>query len=206
MLSFYQRLASKLNEGGGADAQAGGQPPVQAAAPTGAVTPSKGVSYNAAGNKLTPTTPAAPTAAQAAAEAPPEGTEPLGVDLFESESRMIVYVQAPGVGPEDFEITADEESNTIVLQTTQKRPALPPVPGVKEADAPEKGRFIKQEVKWATLYRKIYLPESFDSGEAEVSLSRGILTLMLPAKRPGAGRKLVVHETTDGKNEIKPKA
>src|SRR5579871_5769581 len=151
MASFYEKLSMKLqNEG---TAASGVQsPPAQ----------QKSVTYNVANGKAAPQN-AAPAAAPAV-EVQPDGTDPLGIDLFQSESRMVVFVQASGVLIEDFEITADEESNTLLLQATQKRPAVPLPKGATEL---EKGRFTRTEIKWDVLYRKVYLPEPFDSGGAE---------------------------------------
>jgi len=201
MLSFYQKLASKLNEDGA------GQSPAAPAAPG-----AKAVSFKATGERVTP--PANPEANAAPANAPapadpaPEGTEPLEVDLFQSEARMVVFAQLPGVAKDDFEITIDEEASTLVIQASQKRPALPPL--ATEAATPdaaasakkedtEKGRFTKQEIGWKTLYRKVYAPAPFDAGEARALLDRGVLVIVLPAKKPGAGKKLAVKELLDEK-------
>ena len=64
--------------------------------------------------------------------------------------------------------------------------------GGKEGEPPEKGIYTKQEVKWRSLYRKIYLPAPFDGGEAEATFNNGVLMITLPAKHPGVGKKLVV--------------
>ena len=136
----------------------------------------------------------------AATEDLPEGAEPLEVDLFQSESRMVLFVQMSGVSPDDFEITTDEEANILVIQATQKRPELPPVAIIPGSDTPaEKGRFVKQEVKWKLLYRKVYLPAPFLGSEAAAIFVKGVLVVTLPVKRLGIGKKLVVKEIIDEK-------
>lgn len=179
MATFYEKLSMKLQPDGSNTATQ--NPPVQ-----------KSVSYNAANGKTPPKD--APTNPPEG-EAQPDGTDPWGIDLFQSETRMVVFVQASGVLATDFEIVADDESDTLLLQATQKRPAVPAPKGGGEV---EKGRFTKTEIKWNTLYRKVYLPAPFDAGETETILNRGVLIIVLPIKKPGEGKKLLVREV---KNE-----
>jgi HSP20 family molecular chaperone IbpA len=190
MVSFYEKLSAKLQ---GEESAAGPKdPPANGA---------KSVSYNAAGLKT-----GAPPAAAAKgdppgdppAEAPaPEGTDPLMVDLFQSETRMVVFVQVPGVTPHDFEVTADEEANTLLVRATQKRPDLPVPPAAPQGAQPEKGRFSKQEIKWGQLYRKVYLPAPFDVGATDSYLVHGVLVIVLPIRRPGTGKKLSIRELNE---------
>ncbi|HVN26506.1 MAG TPA: Hsp20/alpha crystallin family protein [Candidatus Paceibacterota bacterium] len=191
MLSFYQKLSSRLNE---VDA-----PPEPAQAPA------KSVSFKGTGERVAVPAPAgAPAAAananaaaaQAASQEPPkeqlpEGAEPLDVDLFQSDARMVLFFQIGGVAKEDVDLVIDEEANTVTVQVTQKRPTLPPIPGAPEGND-EKGRYAKQEIKWRTLYRKVYLPAAFDPSEASAVSEKGVLVVVLPSKKPGAGKKLAV--------------
>jgi len=176
MASFYEKLSMKLQAEGSASSAVAKDPPTPRA-----------VSYNVANGKVAPKPEAAGDPPPA--EPQPDGTEPLGVDLFQSETRMVVFVQASGVALEDFDITADEESNTLLLQAIQKRPDVPLAKGASEL---EKGRYVKQEAKWNALYRKVYLPEPFDSGEAEALITNGVLIVILPIRKPGEGKKLSV--------------
>jgi len=186
MLSFYQKLSSKLNEG-------------EPAAPAEAT--AKSVSFKATGERVSqPAAPAnAEPAVQPQTEELPEGTDPLDVDLFQSEARMVLFLPMIGVAKSDVDLTIDEEANTVIVQVTQKRPALPPLPGAPEGSEPEKGLYAKQEIKWKNLYRKVYLPAPFDAGEANAILEKGVLVVVLPAKKPGAGKKLAIKELMDEK-------
>ncbi len=197
MLSFYQKLASKLNETGSGVSD---PPPASGA---------RSASFKATGERVDPlqggagAAPAgggAPVAvAGAQSDATPDGSDPLDVELFQSDERMVIIAQLPGVPPDGFSVTIDEESNTVVVEAEEKRPPLPPLADGK--DDGEKGRYIKQEVKWRKLYRKVYLPGPFDAGMAKAFLSRGILTVVLPVKRPGTGKKLAVQELPDETRE-----
>ena len=157
--------------------------------------PAKSVTYRATGDRAA--TPAAGEAVSAAppdAEKPPEGTDPFDVDLFQSEARMVIFVPARGIPASGFSLSISDESNTLVVEATQKRPDLPPIAEQKDGVAPEKGIYSKQEIKWKSLYRKIYLPAPFDAGEATAVLTNGVLIVTLPAKHPGAGKTLTVTE------------
>ncbi|HVM76702.1 MAG TPA: Hsp20/alpha crystallin family protein [Candidatus Paceibacterota bacterium] len=188
MLSFYQKLATKLNEDPSA-----GKPDAPA---------TKAASFKGTGERTDP--PAKAPAPQhegkePAEEAVPEGAQTLEVDLFQSEARMVLFAQMSGVAKGTLDLTIDEETNTIIIQVQQSRPTLPPLPGGKEGDPPEKGLYTKQEIAWKNLYRKVYLPASFDSGETQAFLERGVLIVVLPSKRPGMGKKLSIVEIPDEK-------
>jgi HSP20 family molecular chaperone IbpA len=181
MLSFYQKLAGKLNE----------TAPNAAAAPVvNKVSPAAPV--NAPTNKDEPV--------DATKEALPDGADPIDVDLFQSEGRMVLFCMMSGVLLDECELNIDEESNTLVIHATQKRPELPGAKVKKEDVPPEKGRYVKQEVKWRTLYRKVYLPAPFDSSAAEAYVEKGVLVVLLPSKQPGTGKKLTIREISDDKH------
>jgi HSP20 family molecular chaperone IbpA len=163
---------------------------------------SAGVVYHATGDKVASVKKNEPSAmAPAAVEKAPDGTDPIDVDLFQSDSRMVVFLKASGVPASGFEITLSEESNTLTVEATQKRPALPALKDAKDGDQPEKGIYTKQEIKWKALYRKVYLPAPFDSGSAEVVLENGVLIITLPAKHPGVGKRLTVQEVRQDENK-----
>jgi HSP20 family molecular chaperone IbpA len=178
MSSFYEKLSMKLQSD---EAVTKDQPSP------------KSVTYSATGDRSSPKKEDAP-ASPPAVETVPDGTDSIDIDLFQSDSRMVVFMQVSGVAADEFEITISEESNTLIIEATQKRPDMPAMKDAKEGDQPEKGIYVKQEVKWKSLYRKIYLPVSFDGGEAKVVLDKGVLVITLPAKHPGVGKKLAVRE------------
>lgn len=184
MSSFYEKLSMKLQGGDGP--QENGKDPA----------PTKSVTYRATGDRTAPASAGeAASAAQPVAEKPPEGTDPFDVDLFQSESRMVIFIPARGIPAAGFSLTISDESNTLVVEATQKRPDLPPIVNGKDGAPAEKGIYSKQEIKWKSLYRKIYLPAPFDASDATAVLANGVLIVTLPAKHPGAGKALTVKES-----------
>jgi len=189
MSSFYEKLSMKL----------GGEDSAPAAGADRA--PAKSVTYSATGDRTATAKKADEPAVQPAAEKAPEGTDPIDVDLFQSESRMVIFMQVSGIPADKFAITISEESNTLVIEAAQKRPDLPPAGEAKEGAPAEKGIYVKQEIKWRSLYRKIYLPASFDASGVTAVLENGVLVITLPAKHPGAGKKLIVREVRQDENK-----
>jgi HSP20 family molecular chaperone IbpA len=180
MSSFYEKLSSKLRSD-------------ETVAKTEEQPSAKSVTYSATGDRTSPKKEDSP-AVQPVAEKAPDGTDSIDTDLFQSDLRMVVFMSVSGVSAEDIAVTISEESNTLIVEAAQKRPNLPVVKGGKEGEPPEKGIYTKQEVKWKSLYRKIYLPAPFDGGEAEATFNNGVLVVTLPAKHPGVGKKLAVRE------------
>jgi HSP20 family molecular chaperone IbpA len=191
MSSFYEKLSMKLQGRG----EEGGE-----GAKKDSPTSPKAVTYSATGEQKA-SAKEDTLAIQPATDAAPDGTDPIDVDLFQSDSRMVVFAQVSGVSADDFDVTLSEESNTLTIEAVQKRPDLPTAKGAKEGDPPEKGIYVKQEVKWRSLYRKIYLPASFDGGEATAVFGEGVLVIVLPAKHPGIGKKLAVREVQSEKKK-----
>ena len=54
---------------------------------------------------------------QPVAEAVPDGTESIDIDLFQSDARMVVFLQVSGVPAAEFMVTLSEESNTMVVES-----------------------------------------------------------------------------------------
>ncbi len=180
MSSFYEKLSVKFQDGG-------------ISAPGTGTAPAKTVTFNATGDRTSPKKADVP-AATPPTDVTPDGADPIDVDLFQSETRTVVFMQLSGIPANELAVTVSEESNTIIVEAAQKRPGLPPLPGAKEGEPPEKGIYVKAEVKWRSLYRKIYLPAPFDISEATATLDKGVLIIVLPAKHPGVGKKMVVQE------------
>ena len=115
----------------------------------------------------------------------------LEVDVYQTPVEVIIYAQAAGVYPNEFDLTLDEENDVLVIRGTRQRPdeTHRPLPG-KEAD----GKFLQQECIWEPFYRKIILPVEVDVVKAEAVFKKGVLVITLPVLKVSEGRKLTVQE------------
>lgn len=113
----------------------------------------------------------------------------LNIDLYRTQTEIIVFAQLPGVDMEDLMIFAEKENDVIVIRARQKRPE-----GFTKASK-EAGKFIQEECTWGSLYRQITLPEEVDILESWAKLDKGVLILKLPLLR--------VRKTNSEKKQIK---
>ncbi len=186
MSSFLDKLSNKLNKvSANQDI-----PPAQ-----GGVAPATSARGEAAGEET-----AKKDATNASYEDQDDSATPLDVDIFQSEARIVIFMQASGVAADGFDVTYDEAANAVTVQATQKRPELPECSFVIEGQE-EKGRFVKQEIKWQPLYRKAYLPAPVDGNKADVVFEEGVLMITLPVRKLGEGKRLAVREIVSTKEE-----
>jgi HSP20 family molecular chaperone IbpA len=142
------------------------------------------------------TTPTSAVAAQRAEAAPIEDLsnhEPLNLDVFQAADGIVIFAQAGGVGPDDFDITLDEENDILTIRGVRKRPETATRTEGSGALAAE-GKFILKEVSWAPFYRRLVLPTEVDIVKAEAVFKKGVLVITLPTLKITEGRKLKVVE------------
>ncbi|MDO8516253.1 MAG: Hsp20/alpha crystallin family protein [bacterium] len=182
MSSFLDKLNSKLRVG---ESGVAGEVSQSVPAPQAGAAPAANVpSASPTGTNVVP----APIQQETLPDDPP-----FDIDIYQSDARVVLFVQAGGISPSDLDITLDEEASTLVIQGTQKRPEVPKMKGAEELD--KLGKFTKQECKWETYYRKVYLPIPVDGSFAETSFAKGVLIISLPIKKAGEGKKIKVEET-----------
>lgn len=102
----------------------------------------------------------------------------LNIDLFRTQSEIVVFAQLPGVDMEDLMIFAEKENDVIVIRAKQKRPQ-----GFTSPSKDGTSKFIQEECSWGSLYRQITLPEEVDILESWARLDKGVLILKLPLLR-----------------------
>ena len=190
MNSFFDRLSVKLNTGSSSSADG---------SPAGSSGEKNNVRTSVSVSKAPEGTGAKDPVAKEESETA-EGASALNVDIFQAETRLVVFLQASGVPMEGFDITVDEDSNTVLIEGAQKRPEVPQLKKIKEGEGLEKGRFVKQEIKWGNLYRKVYLPAPVSGAEAQAFWRDGVLILVLPVRKTGEGKKLKVQEIASTEN------
>ena len=91
----------------------------------------------------------------------------LTVDVYQTNSDIIVQTMVAGVKPEDLELTIARDMITIRGKREESRT-------INEEN------FFTRELYWGTFSRTILLPAEVDPEEAEATEKHGLLTVKLP--------------------------
>lgn len=127
----------------------------------------------------------------------------LDIDVYQSPKSIIVFAQASGVDPAEFDVTLDEENDVLTIRGSRKRPDFE---RTTNASGEPDGRFIAQECAWEPFFRKIVLPQEVDVLKTEAIFRKGVLMITLPILRPSEGRKLKVVEMMSAVPQPTPKS
>ena len=91
----------------------------------------------------------------------------LTVDLYQTESDIIIQTMVAGVQPENLSITITRDMITIRGKREENQ-------SINTED------YFVQELYWGTFSRTISLPEEIDPEEAEAIEKHGLLIIKLP--------------------------
>jgi len=97
----------------------------------------------------------------------PFGNEPLALDVYETDDAVVVKTAAPGVKPEEIQITITGDVLTIKGET-------------KSEEKVEKASYLRQELRYGAFERSVRLPSSLLTDKAEATFDNGVLTLNIP--------------------------
>ncbi len=97
----------------------------------------------------------------------PLGARTLAVDVYETDDEVIVKTAAPGVKPEDIEVSITGDVLTIKGET-------------KVEEKVEKANYIRQERRYGAFSRSLSLPSTMVADKATAEFESGMLTLTLP--------------------------
>lgn len=107
----------------------------------------------------------------------PEGE--LAVDVYETGDDIIVQATIAGVGPDDLDVSIENDVVTITGERTNTEE--------------EKGQnYFFQECFWGAFSRQIILPSEVDGSRAEAGMKNGIFTLRIPKIERKKLRKIKV--------------
>ncbi len=91
----------------------------------------------------------------------------LPLDIYETGDHLVVKVSAPGIKPEDIEVTITGEMLTIKGET--------------KAEAQiEKERYVRQERRFGSFCRRVSLPATVQTENVKATFENGILSLEFP--------------------------
>lgn len=101
------------------------------------------------------------------------------IDIIDSEDKIIVKAEVPGVSKDDLEITTSSNTVTIKGRTSHE---------FKE----EHGGYFRAEISRGEFSRTVALPCLVDSDKASANLEDGILELILPKSEKSKRRTIEV--------------
>ena len=104
------------------------------------------------------------------------------VDIYEYDDRFELYLDVPGVNPNDVELTLENG----VLALSGKR--LPQGNG-KQGDGPIYRRVERGQ---GPFYRRFVLPDTADSERVNASSSNGVLVVSIPKQPKAVPRRIQI--------------
>lgn len=107
----------------------------------------------------------------------PEGQ--LAIDVYQTETELVIQSAIAGVKPENLDISIEEDQ--VLIKGSREKP-------------PEEGErnYFYQECYWGPFSRQIILPEEVDPSRTEAEMKEGILTIRIPKIERKKKRKIVV--------------
>lgn len=93
----------------------------------------------------------------------------VDVDMYETESEVVIKAKAPGYKEEDVTITT--EDNVLTIEGR-----------IQEENEQKEGgkKYHLKEIRSESFIRSISLPTRVDSEKAEASFENGVITVTLP--------------------------
>ena len=111
------------------------------------------------------------------------GDAELTVDVYQTDTEIVIKSTVAGVNPEDLDIAITNDMVTIR--------------GKRSHDEEVKGeQYIYQECYWGAFSRSIILPTDVAADRAEATLHNGILAIHLPKIEKEQTKKLKVKPRT----------
>lgn len=111
----------------------------------------------------------------------------LAMDAVRTDDNVYVYFDAPGVKPDDIELTI--EKNSVSVQATRRWFA---------ADQ----KTLASERAQGVFTRQIQLGDSLDTEKVEATLDEGVLTLTIPVKESSQPRTIGVKSGSSSEREL----
>jgi len=96
----------------------------------------------------------------------PEPEGQLAIDVYQTESELVIQAAIAGVKPEELDISIERDVLTIK--------------GNRQKPYEESGDYFTQECYWGPFSREVILPVEVDPDRAEATMKNGILTIRIP--------------------------
>lgn len=101
------------------------------------------------------------------------------VDIYEEKNNVIVKMSIPGIDPDRFEITAEDD----LLRVAGSR---------EKTEEVEDKNYYRKEIRCGSFERVIHLPSSVQSDKTTASYENGILIITLPKKAASGSKQVKV--------------
>jgi HSP20 family protein len=111
----------------------------------------------------------------------------IGGNLYETQDNFTLQLPAPGVKPEDIDITTQQDTVTVKWQT--------------KFEAPQNATSHWQGFQSSQFQQTFTLPTPINADQAQANLENGVLTLTLPKAEQAKARTLKVNGT-QGQTQI----
>jgi HSP20 family protein len=102
------------------------------------------------------------------------------LDVMEEGDNIIVHASLPGVNPDNFNVTVENNVLSIRAETKEEREG-------KEGD------YLMRERRYGSFYRSLRLPDTVDTDRAQTSYENGVLTLSFPKMESKKAKQLKVN-------------
>ncbi len=125
-------------------------------------------------------------------EEPAPVAEQLRVDIFQTQSTIVIYAQIAGANTQQYSVQIEGDGDIVTIRGERTRPELTHFENnVKD----ERMEQVLAECSWGKFYRQIILPAEVDASKTEAVMKEGVLMLLLPLKHSsGRGIRIAIKE------------
>ena len=102
-----------------------------------------------------------------------------GVNVYANDEEIIVIAEVPGVNPDNFDISLQEDVLNLKFSRDTEKPE-------------ESSKTLRKERPEGKFSRNIYLPYRAESGKVEATFKNGILEIRMPRAESDKPRKISV--------------
>ena len=103
----------------------------------------------------------------------------MPIDLYETDDEVVVKAAAPGMKPDELDITITGDRLSIRGE-------------VSEEHEEEKARYYVRERRFGSFHRSVSLPAPVDGDKANAEFENGILTLSIPKKEEAKPKSITI--------------
>lgn len=114
------------------------------------------------------------------------GRAALPLDVYATDEAVVIIAAIPGLGPEDIEISVNQNTVTIGGQ----------LPNVAASEAGTGGTWYLHELGHGAFRRSVSLPIDVDSSRADATVENGVLHLVLPRVEATRARQITIRSAS----------